>query len=103
MHQMEYIKCFWKYIDDENPVLCFYEVDKDEERYTTRNIDVFIDGHIEILGEDEEFVSEASCPTIEEINEMGEFNAFIIEKQEFDHIWNNYAQGYKGNLDFPDE
>ncbi len=28
---MEYIKFFWKYIDEETPVLLFYEVDVDEE------------------------------------------------------------------------
>ena len=29
----EYIKWFWKYIDDETPVLLFYEVDLENERY----------------------------------------------------------------------
>lgn len=101
MHKMEYIKCFWQYIDRETPVLCFYEVDEEEERYTTRNIDVFIDGHIEKLGEHDGFVSEAPCPTIEEINEMGEFKAFSIKIQEFEEVWNQHSQRYNGNLDFP--
>ncbi len=98
---MEYIKCFWKYIDDETPVILFYEVNENEERYTTRNIEVFIDGHIEILGEDDEFVSEAPCPTIKEINKMDEFKAVNITRQEFEQIWAEYSQGYKGTLDFP--
>jgi hypothetical protein len=101
MHKMEYIKCFWQYIDRQTPVLCFYEVDKEEERYTTRNIDIFIDGNIEKLGEYEDFVSEAPCPTIEEINEMGEFKAFSITRQEFEEVWNQHSQKYKGKLDFP--
>lgn len=101
MNQMEYLKCFWKYTNNETPVLCFYEVDKDEERYTRRNIEVFINGEIEVLGENEEFVSEEPCPTIEEINEMEEFKAVNITRQEFEEIWNQKSQIYKDSLVFP--
>lgn len=100
---MEYIKCFWQYIDRNTPVLCFYEVDEEEERYTRRNIDIFIDGNVEKLGENEEFVSEAPCPTIEEINEMDEFKAFSITRQEFEDIWNQNSHKYMGKLDFPED
>ena len=99
---MEYVKCFWKYIDEETPVLMFYEIDEDEERYATRVIDVFNDRHIEKLEDKANiFVSEAPCPDIEEINKMGEFKAFVISKQEFENLWSDSCQKYKGSLDFP--
>lgn len=57
---MEYIKCFWKYTDDETPILMFYELNLDEERYATRIIDIFPDSHIEKLEDKINiFVSEA--------------------------------------------
>lgn len=43
MYRYEYIKWYWKYIDDETPVLLFYEVDLKEERYATRMAEVFAD------------------------------------------------------------
>ncbi len=42
MGKYEYLKCFWKYIDDETPVLLFYEVDLENERYATRMVKVFL-------------------------------------------------------------
>ena len=38
---MEYIRFFWKYIDEETLVHLFYEVDVDEERYAARMIEVY--------------------------------------------------------------
>lgn len=32
MDKFQYIKCYWKYIDDETPVVLFYEVDLENER-----------------------------------------------------------------------
>lgn len=40
--QFEYIKWFWKYIDDETPVILFYEVDLENERYATRMAEVVL-------------------------------------------------------------
>lgn len=103
MHKMEYIKCFWKYIDKETPILIFYELDLDEERYATMIIDIFPDRHIE-KSEDKIniFVSEAPCPTVEEINKMDEFKAFVISKQEFEVLWSDSSQKYKDSIGFPD-
>lgn len=99
---MEYIKCFWKYIDDETPILMFYELNLDEERYATRIIDIFPDSRIEKLEDKINiFVSETPCPTVQEINKMGEFKAFIISKQDFEKIWSNSNCKYQGSLEFP--
>lgn len=43
MNKFEYIKWFWKYIDDETPTLLFYEIDLENERYATRMTEVFSD------------------------------------------------------------
>lgn len=93
---MEYVKYYWEYIDEETPVLIFAELD--EERYSTRQADVFSDRHIEILGDKEEYVSEAPYPSNDEINDMGEFKIFNISKSEFEHVWNSYPNKYEGML-----
>lgn len=84
----EYIKCFWKYIDDETPVIMFYEVDLDNERYATRMIEVFPNGKI-YLGANEgfAFVSETSVPNVDEINKDDEFMAEVISKAEFEKMY----------------
>ena len=91
---MEYVKYYWKYIDKETPVLIFAELD--EERYSTRQVEVFPDRHIEIAGDKEEYVSEAPYPPNEEIDNMGEFKIFNISKSEFEDIWHSYPNKYYG-------
>ena len=79
MEKYEYIKCFWKYIDDETPVLLFYEVDLENERYATRMAEVFCDGCVRrVIEEGFEFVTEAAIPQVDEINSEPEFFALII-------------------------
>lgn len=84
----EYIKCFWKYIDEETPVIMFYEVDLENERYATRMIEVFPNGKIS-LGANEgfAFVSEAPVPNVDEINQDDEFMAKGISKAEFEKMY----------------
>lgn len=95
---MEYIKCFWNYIDNETPIICFYEVDNNNERYITRVIDIFYDGSIKTTVDYVNFVSEAPCPTIDEINEMDEFYSYNIDKEEFEYVWENSHKNYKFDL-----
>ena len=97
---MEYVKYYWKYIEEETPVLIFAELD--EERYSVREVDVFSDRHMERFGENEEYVSEEPYPSNKEIDEMGEFKIFSISKEEFEDVWkHSYSSlGYEGNLDY---
>ncbi len=87
----EYISCNWKHNFKEEPVTFLYEIDLDEERYATRMIEIFADGHTNNLQDKEwKFVTEEPVPSINDINkgECGEeFSAYIISKEEFERIW----------------
>ena len=95
---MEYIKCYWDHnysYAKEEPVLLYYEVDTEEERYAVRCIDIYADGRIETI-QDEEFgfVTEGPVPTVTEINEEysetewgDRFRACLITKAEFERVW----------------
>lgn len=100
MGKYEYIKCFWKYIDDEIPVLLFYEVDLENERYATRMVEVFCDGCVRrVIEEGFEFVTEVAVPQVDEINSEPEFFAQIISKEEFEKVYN--ANKYFGSIISP--
>ena len=100
MSGFEYIKCFWKFIDAETPVLLFYEVDLENERYATRMIEVYSDKSVNsVVEEGFDFVTEAPIPTVEEINQEPEFYAAIISGNEFERVY--HAKKYPGNIDFP--
>lgn len=100
MMRFEYIKWFWKYIDAETPVLLFYEVDLENERYTTRMTEVFCDKTAKpVIEEGFEFITEAPVPEIEEINCDPEFYAEIISREEFEEVY--YAEKYSGSIEFP--
>ena len=97
---IEYLKLFWEHEEKDDPVVILYEVDLDEERYATRLIEIFSDGHTNNI-EDEVFgfVTEMPVPVIEEFNSdyYGEdFNACLISKEEFEKTWNNGF--YEGSL-----
>lgn len=87
----EYISCDWKHNFKEEPVTFLYEVDLDEERYATRMIEIFADGHTNSIQEEGwKFVTEEPVPSIDDINkgEFGEeFSACMISKEEFEKIW----------------
>ena len=100
MSRFEYIKCFWKFIDDETPLLLFYEVDLENERYATRMIEIYSDKSVNTGVEAGfDFVTEAPVPTIEEINQEPEFYAMIISSNEFETVYN--AKKYAESIDFP--
>ncbi len=98
MNKFEYIRWYWRYIDDETPVILFYEVDLENERYATRMTEVFSDRKaIPVIYDDFEFVTEAPIPTVEEINQDDEFFAEIISKAEFEKVYN--CNEYTGKLE----
>ncbi|MDE6615452.1 MAG: hypothetical protein K2K35_02720 [Lachnospiraceae bacterium] len=97
--KFEYIKCYWKYIDDETPVILFYEVDLENGRYATRMTEIFNNRKSIPVDDGFEFVTEAPVPEIGTINQEKEFYAQIITKEEFELVYNCIF--YTGNIDFP--
>lgn len=91
---MEYIKLYWNHKlvqEEQEPIIFIYEVDLQNDRYATRCIEVYKNGHV-ITVEDKEWglVTEAPVPTIEEFNSDAygeEFKAYLITKEEFEYIW----------------
>lgn len=100
MAKFEYIKWYWDYIDDETPVLLFYEVDLENERYATRMTEVFPDKTVRPrIEEGWEFITEAPVPTVEEINQEPEFYALLISKAEFERVYQEKT--YPESIAFP--
>lgn len=100
MNKFEYIKWFWKYIDDDTPILLFYEIDLENERYATRITEVFSDKRvIPVIENGFDYVTEAPVPTIDEINKEPEFFAVIISKEEFENVYK--TEIYAGEISFP--
>ena len=100
MNKFEYIKCYWKYIDDETPVVLFYEVDLENERYATRMTEIFTNrGAVPVIEAGFEFITEAPIPKIDEINEDNDFFAEIISKEEFERVY--LCRIYDGDIEFP--
>lgn len=100
MNKFEYIKWFWKYIDDETPILLFYEIDLVNERYATRMTEVFSDKKaVPVTEKGFEFITEAPVPTIDEINKEPEFFALVISKEEFENAYK--SEIYSGDISFP--
>lgn len=93
---MEYVKWRWFHSFPDEPVLCFAELE--EERYSTRQVEVFRDGSQQALGEQEAYVSEQPYPSNDEINEMGEFLICNITKEEFETVWMHRYETYQGEL-----
>ena len=98
MDKFEYIKCYWKYIDDETPVVLFYEVDLENKRHATRGAEVFINRKA-IPVTDVQFFRESPIPMIDEINEKEEFIAEIISKEEFEKVYQCHI--YDEDIKFP--
>lgn len=98
--KFEYLKCYWKYIDDETPVLLFYEIDLENERYATRMTEVFSDRRaVSVVEDGFEFIIEAPVPTVDEIKQEDEFFAIAISKEEFGEVYHNNV--YLGEIAFP--
>ena len=100
MERFEYIRCFWKYIDNETPVVLFYEVDCLNERYAVRMTEIFPDRSAKPVTEfGFDFVTDAPVPSVDEINENEEFFAEVISKEVFEAAY--ACQEYPGPLSRP--
>ena len=100
MNKFEYKRSFWKYIDEETPIMLFYEVDLNNDRYATRMCEVYTDRTIiPVVEPGFEFVTEAPVPTVYEINLDSQFYAELISKDEFEKIYK--AKKYMGDINFP--
>ena len=97
---IEYIQLFMEYESDDMPVIYFYEVDLNDNRFALREMEVFADRTVKIENDFYHDVIEVCpIPTVDEFNTKvwGEgFYAAIISKEEFDEIWNTRI--YSGNL-----
>ena len=95
----EYIRFYWQYIDEETPVVLFYEVDLANERYARRALEVFTDRRaVPVIDEGAGFVTEAPVPPIAEINQEEEFFAEIISREAFEAAYS--APVYDGRVCF---
>ena len=100
MEQFEYIRWYWRYTDDETPVVLFYEVDLANDRYAARMTEVFPDRSAEPVTElGFAFVMEAPVPTVDEINRDPDFFAELISKEVFEDAFRNPV--YSGPLSRP--
>ena len=100
MEQFEYIRWYWRYTDDETPVVLFYEVDLANDRYAARMTEVFPDRSAEPVTElGFAFVIEAPVPTVDEINRDPDFFAELISKEVFEAAFRQ--QVYSGPLSRP--
>lgn len=89
-----------EYESDNMPIVYFYEVDLNDERFALRGIEVFVDRTIEFYDDLYCDVIEACpIPTVDELNAKiwGEgFYATVISKEEFEQIW--ATEIYNGSL-----
>ena len=81
-----------EYESDDIPMVYFYEVDVNDDRFALRAIEIFVDRTVNFYNDLYCDVVEACpIPTVDEWNEKvwGEgFYAAIISKDKFDKIWN---------------
>ena len=97
---IEYIKLFWEDAPEGEPPVILYEVDTGNERLAIRSIDIFADvrtRNIPVLYDGA--IEITPVPTVEELNAYvwgKEFHACVIEKTEFEAIWENHT--YDGAL-----
>ena len=93
----EYVKLFWENAPEGEPPVILYEVDTDHGRLALRSIDIFSDRHTHNIADLYDGVVEiVPIPTAEEFNAYvwgEEFHACIIEKAEFEAIWESCFYG----------
>ena len=89
---IEYIQLFMEYESDDMPMVYFYEVDLNDDRFALREIEVFVNGEVKLDDNPYDDVIEiCPIPTVDELNAKvwGEgFYAAIISREEFNEIWN---------------
>lgn len=84
-----YLKVVWHHDFPDEPVVLFSELD--DERYETRKVEVFRDGHRTFASlqgfSGSTMLGEIPAPSIEELSESGEFSPEQIAREEFEAIW----------------
>ena len=97
---VEYIKLFMEFESVNMPVVYFYEVNMDGDRFALRTIEVFVNRDVKLIDDlYREVIEACSIPTVDEFNAKvwGKgFCAIAISKEEFDKIWNSSI--YSGSL-----
>lgn len=97
---IEYIQLFMEYESADMPMVYFYEVDLNDDRFALRAIEVFVNRTVKFYNDLYCGVIEmCPIPTVDEFNAKvwGEgFYATIISKDKFDKIWNSGI--YNGSL-----
>ena len=92
---IEYIKLFWEDAPEGEPLVILYEVDAGNERLALRSIDIFADGRTRNIPDLYDGAIEITpIPTVEELNAHvwgEEFHTCLIEKAEFEAIWENHT------------
>ena len=97
---IEYIKLFWEGAPEGELSVILYEVDTGNGRLALRSIDIFADCRTRTIPDLYDGAIEITpIPTVEELNAHvwgEEFHACIIEKAEFEDIWESHT--YDGAL-----
>ena len=92
---IEYIKLFWEGAPDGEPAVILYEVDTENEWLVLRSIDIFADGRTRNIPDLYDGAIEITpIPTVDELNAHvwgEEFHACVIEKAEFESIWETHT------------
>ena len=94
---IEYIKLFWEGAPEGEPSVILYEVDTENERLALRSIDIFADCRTRNIPD--LYDGAIGSATTRELNAHvwgEEFHACIIEKAEFEAIWETHT--YDGAL-----
>jgi hypothetical protein len=86
---MTYIKARWIHSNADEPILLYSELDQD--RWETRKVEVFADGHFGYASPTESAAStrlgEVPIPLLAEIGSDPQFKPVEITRQEFEDVW----------------
>lgn len=86
---MTYLLVKWEKSSPDEPCLMYSELD--DQRMERRKIDVYADGRWGFADEHEEVggsgLGEASTPTVDHLNADSEYEAEMIDKEEFEKMW----------------
>jgi hypothetical protein len=92
------VKVIWRQGDPEFPILLYSELDR--ERWETRKLEVFADGHCRYADSEQEVgdtgLGLVPFPSIEQLASDPEYEPFEISKDEFEKAWSQRV----GNWDF---
>lgn len=96
---MECLKASWIHDLDDEPILTYHELD--DNRNELRKIEIYKDESFGLADLTFEFggarLGLEPVPTIDEINSDPEFVAQVINKEEFDEVWEEYNNYLKRN------